>query len=252
MQTHKSYARGYWHSSEAKTTPFSPHYAEVPLAAPAAVGLVRIWNRADCCDDRLNGAIVRGRGEDGELHVCGGPVITAGRGAAVDVSCDNADSRSGAAPLIVAIRVELHTAAGVPLQIVELEAFPSRRPATAAAPGKTKAKSAAEASAGSEEEEEDFSWGDDADADADADGAARCGAGLRGWSPAAVEVWLRSKHFDAMAAKCATVGDVDGTRLLALAADAAALVAGGYGVETRLHRKRLQLEVESVVKQSSA
>ena len=249
-QTHKGYARGYWHSSETKTTAFSPHYAEVMLAAPAAVGLVRIWNRVDCCDDRINGAVVRGRDEAGELHPCGGPAVTAGKGAAVDVSCDNADSSSGPAPLIVAIRVELHT--DVPLQIVELEAFPARRAAAAAAgPSWTKpaaADAAADAAgAGSEDVDEDFSWEDD---DADG-GAASCAAGVRGWSPLAVEAWLRSKGFDAMAAKCAAVGSVDGTQLLALAADAAALVAGGYGVDTRLHQRRLRLEVESAVKQSS-
>ena len=29
------------------------------LASAAVIGLVRVWNRADCCDDRINGAQVR-------------------------------------------------------------------------------------------------------------------------------------------------------------------------------------------------
>ena len=48
----------YWHSAEDLATRVT-HWAEVKLAPAAVIGLVRVWNRADCCDDRINGAQVR-------------------------------------------------------------------------------------------------------------------------------------------------------------------------------------------------
>lgn len=112
--------RNLWHSRDS-----SSPWAEVRFVRPTVVAIVRLWNRVDCCDTRINGAQIYGRDEAGTLHRIGRPLRSNGRGGGGGVGNRGAISRSwyGDRPF-VSIRVQQRN--GQHMQIAELEAYGGR------------------------------------------------------------------------------------------------------------------------------
>jgi len=75
--------KGYWHSCRG-----SGSWAKFRLSGASSITSVEIFNRGDCCEDRINGVTASLVDVDGKEHKCSGTFKNHGRGTPTSVNCD--------------------------------------------------------------------------------------------------------------------------------------------------------------------
>ena len=74
--------KGYWHSCRSRGA-----WAEFGMPKSANIQSVEVFNRADCCEGRLNGAYAEVK-SNGKWHRCSGSFKNHGRGTPSTVTCN--------------------------------------------------------------------------------------------------------------------------------------------------------------------